>query len=110
MEIIGADGSRHEYPLGPQEPRLRPCDVELLHKVWLEITADPRYAGLHHYDVVALALEELKRTLNSKGREALLQQFNSSVTEIAKPVRYCAPRSQATIGDRSNTGTKACTC
>jgi hypothetical protein len=75
MEIMGADGRRHEYPLGPHEPRLRPCDVELLHKVWLEITADPRYAGLHHYDVVALALEELKRTLDSEHRDALLEEF-----------------------------------
>jgi len=49
--------------------------VELLHKVWLEITADPRYEGLHHYDVVALALEELKRSLNSEDREALIEQF-----------------------------------
>jgi hypothetical protein len=43
--------------------------------VWLEITADPRYAGLHHYDVVALALEELKRTLDSEHRDALLEEF-----------------------------------
>jgi hypothetical protein len=43
--------------------------------VWLEITADPRYAGLHHYDVVALALEELKRSLNSADRDAVLQEF-----------------------------------
>jgi len=75
MEIIGADGRRHEYPLGPHEPRLRPSDVELLHKLWLEITADPRYAELHHYDVVALALEELKHNLDSEDREALLQEF-----------------------------------
>jgi len=73
MEIIGADGQRHEYPLGPHEPRLRPSDVELLHKIWLEITADPRYAGLHHYHVIALALGELKRRLDTEDREALLQ-------------------------------------
>jgi len=75
MEIIGADGRRHEYPLGPHEPRLRPSDVELLHKIWLEITTDPRYAGLHHYHIVALALEELKRSLHSPDREAVLEQF-----------------------------------
>ncbi len=75
MEIIGADGRRHEYPLGPHEPRLRPSDVELLHKIWLEITSDPRYAGLHHYHIVALALEELKRSLHSPDREAVLEQF-----------------------------------
>jgi len=74
MEIIGTNG-RHEYPLGPHEPRLRPCDVELLHNVWLEITADTRYAGLHHYHVVAVALQELKRGLSSEDREALLQAF-----------------------------------
>jgi hypothetical protein len=75
MEIVGVDGRRHEYPLGPHEPRLRPCDVELLHKIWLEITADSRYAGLHHYDVVALALEKLKHNLDSEDRETLLQHF-----------------------------------
>ena len=75
MEIIGANGRRHEYPLGPHEPRLRPSDIELLHKIWLEITADPRYAGLHHYHIVALALEELKHVLRSPGRDALLEQF-----------------------------------
>jgi amino acid transporter len=75
MEIIGADGRRHEYPLGPHEPRLRPVDIELLHKIWLEITSDPRYAGLHHYHIVALALKELKRSLHSPDREAVLEQF-----------------------------------
>jgi amino acid transporter len=75
MEIIGGDGRRHEYPLGPHEPRLRPSDVELLHKIWLEITADPRYAGLHHYHIVAVALEELKRSLHSSHRDDVLEQF-----------------------------------
>jgi hypothetical protein len=62
MEIIGPDSRRHEYPLGPHEPRLCRGDVELVHKVWLEITPDPRYAGskmsrvfLHHFDFRSLA-------------------------------------------------------
>ncbi len=75
MEIIGPDGRRHEYPLGPHEPRLRPQDVELLHKIWLEIASDPRFAGLHHYHVVALALEELHNALHSPNREAVLEKF-----------------------------------
>jgi amino acid transporter len=75
MEIIGPDGRRYEYPLGPHEPRLRPQDVELLHKIWLEITSDPRYAGLHHYHIVALAMEELKNALHSPDRQAVLEKF-----------------------------------
>jgi hypothetical protein len=75
MEIVSPDGRRYEYPLGPHEPRLRASDVELLHKIWLEITANPKYAGLHHYNIVALALEELERRLHSPNREVLLEEL-----------------------------------
>ncbi len=73
--IIRPDGRRHEYFLGPHEPRLRPSDLELLHKIWLEITSDPRYAGLHHYHVVRLALEELEKGFQSGERSELLRKL-----------------------------------
>jgi amino acid transporter len=72
MEIIAPDGTIHSYALGPHEPRLRPGDIELLHKIWLDITHDPHFAALHHYDVLALALEELRRELKSGRRPELL--------------------------------------
>jgi amino acid transporter len=75
LEIHAPNGSVHEYPLGPHTPRLRPQDLELMHKVWLDITSDPRYAGAHHYHIVALALEELQRELNSPERAALLAKL-----------------------------------
>jgi len=75
LEIHSPDGSVHEYPLGPHTPRLRPEDLELMHKVWLDITSDPKYAGLHHYHVVRLALEELKRELNSNERAEILAKL-----------------------------------
>ena len=75
MEVISGDGARHEYPLGPHAPRLRPSDLELLHKLWLEIASDPRYGEVHHYHVVALALHELERELDSERREELLREL-----------------------------------
>jgi hypothetical protein len=75
MEVISSDGARHEYPLGPHVPRLRPADLELLHEIWLEITSDPRYGEAHHYHVVALALRELHRELDSERREELLREL-----------------------------------
>ena len=75
LEIHAPDGSVHEYPLGPHTPRLRAEDVELMHKVWLDITADPKYAGAHHYHIVALALEELQRELDSGKRSELLDKL-----------------------------------
>ncbi len=75
MEIFAPDGSVHEYPLGPHTPRLRPEDVELMHRLWLDIACDPKYAGLHHYHVVALALEELQRELRGEQRTELLTKL-----------------------------------
>jgi hypothetical protein len=75
MEIFSADGSVHEYPLGPHTPRLRAEDVELMHRVWLDITSDPKYCGLHHYHVVALALEQLQRELRGDRRAELLAKL-----------------------------------
>jgi nucleotide-binding universal stress UspA family protein len=77
LEIVAPDGTRKEYLLGPHTPRLREEDLALLHNLWLQLTNDPRYAGLHHYDVVGLALRELQRELTGPERDrlsALLQQ------------------------------------
>jgi amino acid transporter len=75
LEVHAPDGTIREYPLGPHTPRLRSADLELMHKVWLDITSDPKYAGAHHYHVVALALEELQRELNSEKRAELLAKL-----------------------------------
>ncbi|MGO9210595.1 MAG: APC family permease [Terriglobales bacterium] len=73
LEVIAPDGAIHSYPLGPHEPRLRAEDIDLLHKIWLDITHDPHFAALHHYDVLALALDELQRELVSGRRPELLE-------------------------------------
>jgi amino acid transporter len=79
LEVHAPDGTIREYPLGPHTPRLRSADLELMHKVWLDITSDPKYAGAHHYHVVALALEELQRELNSEKRAELLAKLKDEL-------------------------------
>jgi hypothetical protein len=75
LEVHAPDGSVREYALGPHTPRLRPQDVELMHRLWLNITSDPKFAGAHHYHIVALALEELQRELSTEQREKLLAKL-----------------------------------
>jgi amino acid transporter len=79
MEVCAPDGTVREYALGPHNPRLRPQDVELMHKLWLNITADPKYAGAHHYHIVALALEELQRELSTEQRAELLAKLQEEM-------------------------------
>jgi len=75
MEVRLPNGVAREYYLGPHTPRLRDQDLDLLHRLWLEITSDPRFAGAHHYHVIAVALEELERELRSQRRPEVLDKL-----------------------------------
>jgi amino acid transporter len=79
LEVASPDGALREYSLGPHTPRMRPQDVELMHKLWLQITADSRFAGAHHYHIVALALEELQRELSTEQRAQLLAKLQEEM-------------------------------
>jgi hypothetical protein len=85
MEVIEPNGTRNEFFLGPHTPRLRDEDVELMHKLWLQLTADRAYAGLHHYHVVALALQELELELSTDRRQELLAQLRAQLKSEPKP-------------------------
>src|ERR1019366_9083834 len=79
LEVCAPDGTIREFALGPHAPRMRPQDVELMHQLWLNITADPKFAGAHHYHIVALALEELQRELSTEQRAQLLQKLQDEM-------------------------------
>jgi hypothetical protein len=79
MEIRLPSGASREYALGPHTPRLRAQDLDLMHRLWLEVTSDPRFAGAHHYHVVAVALEELQRELHGPDRAEVLDKLWSEL-------------------------------
>jgi amino acid transporter len=81
LEVHSPDGTVREYMLGPHSPRLRPQDLELLHRVWLRITSDPQYAGAHHYHVISLALQELQRELESGQHPELLEKLMQEIQQ-----------------------------
>jgi len=50
--------------LGPHPPRLWPEDVDRLHALWLKLSVNGG-RGIHHRDVVSLALERLEHDLDA---------------------------------------------
>jgi hypothetical protein len=88
LEIALPDGDALTYSLGPHTPRLRPEDLELLHKIWLEITANPKYRGLHHYHVVAVALKELQRELKSGNSDQVLELLQNELIYESESERW----------------------
>jgi amino acid transporter len=53
------------FNLGPHPPRLWPEDLDLLHRLWLELSARGLGAKLHHRDVVGVALRRMQEELRS---------------------------------------------
>ena len=81
LEIHTPDGAMHEYYLGPHMPRLREQDVDLLHKLWLEVSEKPEFSGLHHYHLVAEALEHLESVLHGPEGERILAKLKEKIRD-----------------------------
>jgi hypothetical protein len=81
MKLIVAapDGRKWDFELGPHTPQLRPQDIKLMHDIWLQVTRDPKYANLHHYHVVSVALRELQDRLNSPESVQALQDLREEI-------------------------------
>ncbi|MDQ6758373.1 MAG: APC family permease [Acidobacteriota bacterium] len=68
LEVISPGRASVFVNLGPHPPRLWPEDLECLHDMWLHLAADGFGSGLHHRDVVGVALRRLKRDLATDRR------------------------------------------
>ncbi len=86
LVVVGRDGSRHEYQLGPHRPRVRKEDVDLLHRLWKEATTDPKFRELHHYHVLNVALQEMERRMHDgEDRDVVMRDL------LAEMKRTCGP-------------------
>jgi amino acid transporter len=57
--VIAADGSTKVFFIGPHAPNLSPDDVQLVHRLWLNMRRDPSVPDLHHSDIITYALTRL---------------------------------------------------
>jgi len=51
------------FNLGPHPPRLWPEDIDLVHRLWLELSASGPGPKLHHRDVLSVALRRMAADL-----------------------------------------------
>jgi hypothetical protein len=47
------------FYIGPHAPTLSPDDVQLVHRLWLNMRRDPSVVDLHHSDIITYALTRL---------------------------------------------------
>jgi hypothetical protein len=82
LEILDENtGKQMFFNLGPHPPRLWPEDVELLHKLWLNLTSKGLGYKLHHRDVVRVALRRLESALDSSESKEVLEDVKQEASE-----------------------------
>ena len=68
------------FNLGPHPPRLWPEDIDLAHRLWLELTARGPGAKLHHRDVIGVALRRMSAELHSERSPEVLGDVLREIT------------------------------
>lgn len=75
LKLIYFDGTEKIYELGAHRPNITPEDVELTHRLWLELTSEN--PSLHHNQIVTVALRRLAKELTEDERAEILAQLKS---------------------------------
>jgi hypothetical protein len=102
FEIVLPDGQSRFYNLGPHPPRLWPGDVELAHRLWLELS-DVFGARLHHRDIVGAALRRMAVELRSERSEEVLAMLERELNG-RQPARGSKPPSNDGVVEAAEEG------
>jgi amino acid transporter/nucleotide-binding universal stress UspA family protein len=67
------------FNLGPHPPRLWPEDIDLVHRLWLDLSARGPGAKLHHRDVLSVALRRMAAELESSRADEVVADITREV-------------------------------
>jgi amino acid transporter len=82
LEILTPQGQEQIFYLGPHAPRLTPKEIDLLHRVWLELSDPLPGEEVHHHDIVHFALAEVEREMSEGHTPAVLERLREHLNEI----------------------------
>jgi amino acid transporter len=75
--VVDPGGLAKVFYIGPHTPNLSPDDVQLVHRLWLNMRRDPSVSDLHHSDIITYALTRLAG------------QYAREKTDILRDLRNC---------------------
>jgi amino acid transporter/nucleotide-binding universal stress UspA family protein len=82
LELLTASGQEQVFYLGPHAPRLTPKEVDLLHRIWLDMSDHLPGAEIHHHDIVHFALTEVEREIAQGQGNDVLERLREHLQEI----------------------------
>jgi hypothetical protein len=82
LEIFTPSGQEQIFYLGPHAPRLTAKEIDLLHKLWLQLSEKLPGEEIHHHDIVHFALDEVEREINEEQNIAVIERLRQHLHEI----------------------------
>ena len=81
--IITPNGETKVFYIGPHAPKLRADDVQLVHRLWVNMRRDPAMQDLHHSDIITYALTRLAGQYARENQEILRDLRNYRAADAA---------------------------
>jgi amino acid transporter len=85
--VIGQSGEMKVFFIGPHAPSLSPEDVQLVHRLWLNMRRDATMQELHHSDIINYALTNLASQYAREKQEILRDLRNYRTAQSSPGVR-----------------------
>ncbi len=84
LEIFTPSGQEQIFYLGPHAPRLTPKEIDLLHRLWLQLADKLPGEEIHHHDIIHFALDEVEREIAAGEESDVLKRLRDHLHEISK--------------------------
>ena len=78
FRVIGPDDEMRDFYLGAHAPDLSEEEIQLIHKLWLDVTHEPGLDDLRHREIVKVALDRLTRDLKEHTRGEVLDRLRAT--------------------------------
>jgi hypothetical protein len=76
------------FYIGPHAPNLSADDVQLVHRLWLNMRRDPSMPDLHHSDIITYALSRLAGQYAREKQEILRELRNYRAADAPAKFRF----------------------
>jgi amino acid transporter len=104
FQVVKPDLEVETFRIGPHTPNLKPEDVLLVHRIWLDAQKQLQMENLHHSDIVSLALTRLARDYG-RDKEEILKLLRGADGRILRTTPPAGTGSILTARPRSLTPT-----
>jgi hypothetical protein len=99
--VIDGGGQAKVFYIGPHAPVLSPDDVQLVHRLWLNMRRDPTVSDLHHSDIITYALTRLAGQYAREKADILRDLRSYRAATQAETAEQAAVHTAATSDSRS---------